>query len=100
MSTTTPCHLCSRAGPQLVLERHHLKTRREDKDLIELVCRECHKQIHALFPQRDLRNVALNLDSVEGLLANEKFLAARKFIQKIKPGETIRSRESKRKRGW
>ena len=87
------CPLCKRPVPDL-MEKHHLKTRRTDKKDTSLVCRECHKTIHSLFGNHELRNPILELDTLEGLLANERMQKAIKFIKKIPPGEYMRTRES------
>ena len=59
------CELCGRAG--LALTRHHLipKTRhanerakreftREERHQVILLCRPCHRQIHALLTEKEL----------------------------------------------
>ena len=77
------------------MEGHHLQTRRESK-VTDKVCRECHKILHGLFSNTQLRDPRLELDTLEGLLANEDLLRAVTFIrEKIKPGEFMRMRESK-----
>jgi len=76
------------------MEKHHLKTKRVDKKNTELVCRECHKTIHSLFSNTELRNPMLGLDTSEGLLANERMQKAIKFIKKLPPGEFMRTKES------
>ena len=48
------CPLCKRAVPEL-MEKHHLKTRRNNKKEIVSICRECHKTIHSLFRNQELR---------------------------------------------
>ena len=97
MSQTQLCPLCKRECPDKIMQRHHLQTRRES-DEIELVCRECHKTIHGLFSNKMLRDPKLNLDSIEGLLNNERFYKAVKFIRKLVPGDTIRMRDSHKKK--
>jgi|ETNvirnome_6_100_1030635.scaffolds.fasta_scaffold00443_25 hypothetical protein len=93
------CLLCKRKDNALILGRHHLKTKRTDKKEIELICRECHKAIHGLFKQSDLRDPKLKLDCVEGLLENKRLQKAIKFIQKIPPGTFMKMKESKYKKG-
>ncbi len=80
------------------MEEHHLLTRRKSKDTVALICRECHKSLHGLFQNQDLRNPALELDSIEGLLANEQFQKALTFIRKVPPGTAISMRDSRRKK--
>lgn len=80
------------------MERHHLQTRRKDKDDVEQICRACHRTIHGLFTQRELRDVRLGLDSVEGLLTNQQFVKALGYIKKTFPGTQIRMREARTRR--
>lgn len=90
------CPLCQRED--VFMEDHHLQTRRKDKDDVQSICRECHKTIHGLFTQRDLRNSDLGLDTVEGLLANERFQKALTHIKKLAPGAMMRMREARTRR--
>ena len=90
------CPLCQRAGA--AVERHHLQTRRKDRADTEEVCRECHKTIHGLFSQRELRDDRLGLNTVDGLLANDRFKRALEHIKKIPPGAQMRMREARTKR--
>lgn len=86
------------------MEKHHLRTRREERHDSEKICRECHKTIHGLFTLQELRDSRKGLDSVEGLLQNERFVKAVSFIRKTPPGASIRMRLSNdargRKRRW
>ena len=96
------CPLCKRECPSNIMEKHHLQTRRKDKADTELICRECHKTIHALWTNTELRDAHLGLDTVEGLLEQERFLKAVKYIAKLTPGQRMKMSESnhrKRKRG-
>lgn len=92
------CPLCERYGPDLRLEEHHLQTRRKSKDDVEEICQECHKTIHGLFTHRELRDSRLGLDTMEGLLANERFAKALNHIKKLPPGTKMKMREAKSRR--
>jgi len=81
------------------MEEHHLVTRKVDKKNTVLLCRECHRQIHVLWADSDLRNRALGLDTIEGLREQPELQKALRFIRKVPPGSTTTVRESKRKRG-
>lgn len=81
------------------MEKHHLRTRRTDKDETELVCKDCHDTIHALFKNQELRDPRLGLDHLEGILADEKFQKALTFIKKFPPGEHMTVRESNHRKG-
>jgi flagellar biosynthesis regulator FlbT len=85
-----------RQCPDRLMQRHHLETRRES-DETEEICRECHKTIHGLFSNTMLRNPKLNLNSIEGLMSNERFYKAVKFIRKLEPGDTMQMRDSRKK---
>ena len=97
MSDYQQCPLCKRKCPLSIMQRHHLETRRES-DRVEEICRECHKTIHGLFSNRMLRDTRMNLDSIDGLLSNDRFYKAVKFIRKLEPGDRIKMRDSKKKR--
>lgn len=96
MSKVKKCPLCKRQYPDRLMQRHHLGTRREG-DKTEQVCWECHKTIHGLFSNIMLRNPKLNLNSIEGLLSNERFYKAVTFIRKLEPGDTMQMRDSRKK---
>lgn len=97
MSKLKECPLCKRECPKSIMQRHHLQTRRES-DEVEEICRECHRTIHGLFSNTMLRDSKLNLDSIDGLLNNERFYKAVKFIRKLEPGDRIKMRDSNKKR--
>lgn len=78
------------------MQRHHLQTRRKDRHDIELICSDCHRSIHALFTNTDLRNEALDLQSVEGLLAHEHFAKHVKFIRRADPNGRVQTKTSRR----
>ena len=75
------------------MERHHLRTKRKEKTAVTRICRECHKTIHGLFEDRELKKGELTMD---GLLADERFQRALVYIRKVKVGGFMRMRERKR----
>lgn len=87
------CPLCERDGAPM--EAHHLQTRRKDKEDTEKLCQACHRQVHALFTNAELRDARLNLDTVEGLLADPRMVRAVAFIKKQPPGTKVTTRQSK-----
>lgn len=93
---TKTCPLCEREG--VAFEAHHLQTRRKDRHDTEDICVECHKSIHGLFTQRELRDTRLGLDTIEGLLGNERFAKALTFIKKIPPGSQMKMRQARSRR--
>jgi hypothetical protein len=93
------CPLCERTGiPDELMQNHHLKTRRKDSKSTESLCADCHKAVHGLFTNTQLRDSRLNLDSVEGLLEDERVQKALVFIKKQTPGTYMRMRESRNRR--
>lgn len=90
------CPLCERED--VMLESHHLETRRKDRDAIKEICVECHKTIHGLFTNTELRNSACNVDSIDGLLANERFNKALSFIKRVTPGTSVTMRQARSRR--
>jgi hypothetical protein len=92
------CPLCKRSGGRLVFERHHLRTKRTDKDLTERVCRECHKTIHGLFTHQQLRDPEAGLDTIEGLLADKQLTKALGYIRKVPPGAHMRMKQARGRR--
>ena len=86
------CPLCLRNLP--ALERHHLKTRRKDRADVEQICQGCHSQIHALFTNTDLRDPRLGLDTIEGLLENERMAKAIAFVKKHPVGARVTTNQS------
>ena len=92
------CPLCERICPTRLLERHHLRTRKKDKQDIELICRQCHRTIHALYTNAELRDPDFGADTIEGLLEKERFAQALCFIRKQPPETYVRVRGSARTR--
>lgn len=76
------------------MESHHLQTRRKDKSDTEELCQMCHRQVHALFTNTELRDERRQLDSVEGLLADERMRKAVAFVKKQPPGTRISTKQS------
>lgn len=92
------CPLCGREDVRLRMERHHLRTRRADRDLIERICHLCHKTIHSLWTNKELADPACDLDSIEGLLRDARFVKAVRFNARVTPGRNPRQRTSRHKR--
>lgn len=92
----TQCALCEREG--LLLTKHHLLPREEGgkEEHISLICQDCHRQIHALYTNKEL---ALRLDSIAKLRADEQIAKYLKFIRKqpaSKKTKVKKSREVRR----
>ena len=76
------------------MQKHHWHTRRVDKFDTELICADCHRQIHAFFGNKQ---IAAALSSVAALQADEEFARALAFIRKQAPGSRVRVRDSRKK---
>lgn len=100
------CQLCGRHGVELT--RHHLipRTRHRNKQVrkrferralleqILLVCRPCHKQIHALFSEKEL---ATRYNQRDALLADPDMARFVAWIR-TKPGTFVAPTQRNRKR--
>jgi hypothetical protein len=97
------CALCSRAAPQLT--RHHLVPRtlhkrprirrsftREERHTVILLCRPCHKQIHAVLTESEL---ARNYTTVAALAAHPDIARFVDWIARQPATADIRVRERK-----
>ena len=86
------CELCDRTCPKLtvhhLIPRQHTKRKKQDVGPTTDICQPCHKQIHALFTNKEL---AADLNSVDKLKSHprmEKFLA---WIRKQDPYKKVRT---------
>ncbi|ERH04241.1 MAG: hypothetical protein J07HR59_01371 [Halorubrum sp. J07HR59] len=67
----TTCALCRRRIPDgripdpQVVQRHHLRPERRDESPTVQLCRPCHKQIHALFTNAELRESYDDIDRLQ-----------------------------------
>ena len=91
------CPLCRRTTEQYT--KHHLipkcrnkKTKSKGGSILEPLCTDCHKQIHALFTEKEL---AKDYNTLEKL---QKHPQMRQFLNWAKkhPNGTIKVRMSKR----
>lgn len=55
----------------------------------ETICRDCHSAIHAQFSNKELER---EYNSVEALLANERFAKTVKFLSKQDPTRRMKTR--------
>ena len=60
------------------------------------ICRDCHRAIHELFPNKTLER---EFSTADALMANEDFRRMVAFIAKQDPTRKVRFRQSKRKWG-
>ncbi len=97
MISRLTCELCDRIVPELT-EHHLIPKEKGGKHLdTAMLCTMCHKQIHALYTNREL---AARLFSITRLRDDENIKKYLNFIVKI-PGDTvipIKKCKNKRKR--
>lgn len=92
------CPLCNRDNHKP--SDHHLipKCRGGGSKDTVCICADCHSAIHALFSNKELES---QYNTVESLLAHEKFSKTAKFISKQDPfgkTKTVRSKEHQKRR--
>ena len=85
------CALCKGEGTQLT--KHHLLPREEGGTVehIELLCEACHKQIHALYTNKEL---GVRLNTLEKLKEDSKIKKYIRFIKKQPAGKKIKISKS------
>lgn len=90
------CALCGREGVELT--EHHLTPKEMGGTFMEtaLLCRACHRQIHALYTNEDL--VRMGLTTIEALLTDPSVAAYLNYIRKQPPGVLPKVRKSARVR--
>lgn len=80
------CQLCGRIGVETTA--HHLvpkETGGRDGEIIRL-CLPCHRQIHALYSNREL---AMRLNTLNKLKNDERIVRYLRWIKNQDPGEEI-----------
>ena len=92
------CPLCERDCPDDLMQKHHLRTRKGDKHQTELVCKACHRAVHALFSNKELEVEESPLATVDGLKAHPNMAVHLKFIRKQDPAAYIKMATCKRVR--
>jgi hypothetical protein len=69
----TTCALCRRRVPDVgdpqAVQEHHLRPERRAESPTVMLCRPCHKQVHALFTNEELRE---GYDTAEALRGAER----------------------------
>lgn len=89
------CPLCKREVTSLT--DHHIVPKSRGGTQLVGICKDCHRQIHALFDNKTLEQ---ELNSVESLLANDQFAKYVKWVGKRPDGvvhKAKRSRDTKKR---
>ncbi|HZG70056.1 MAG TPA: hypothetical protein VEY51_00845 [Chondromyces sp.] len=88
---TGVCELCLREGVERT--EHHLTPKEMGGTFMPtaMLCKPCHKQIHALYTNEEL---AARLNTIRDLQQDEKIAAYIKWIRKQPPARLVKTRKS------
>lgn len=88
-----PCQLCDRDVEQLtahhLIPRQTVKRKQADPGLTIDICSPCHRQIHALYGNREL---AKYLNTIDKLKSEPKMIKFLNWIRKQDPKKKVRLR--------
>ncbi|MFK7820281.1 MAG: HNH endonuclease [Planctomycetaceae bacterium] len=94
--TAFHCPICLHEYERKQLTKHHLVPKSRKGTETVLVCKPCHKQIHAIFDEKELER---RFNTIESLVESEEFLPWVNWIRKRKPTSHIHvTRSGRRKR--
>ncbi|HSV14081.1 MAG TPA: HNH endonuclease signature motif containing protein [Tepidisphaeraceae bacterium] len=84
------CELCQRDVPRSMITLHHLTPRERGgtADDRSPLCKPCHKQLHAMFGNRQLERDYSTIEALRKAEALQPFL---KWIRKQKSGRNFRT---------
>jgi 5-methylcytosine-specific restriction endonuclease McrA len=90
------CPLCKRKV--LELTDHHIVPKSRGGTELVGICKDCHRQVHALFDNKQLEE---ELNTVDALLSNDQFAKFIKWVSKKPFGVVHKAKRSKdtKKRG-
>jgi 5-methylcytosine-specific restriction enzyme A len=90
------CALCERQVPIGLITQHHLtpKARGGTAEHKTPMCKPCHKQLHALFTNRELEQQYASIDALKSAETLQPFL---KWIRKQKGGRVFRTIDANRR---
>ena len=88
------CELCRHEYERRELTKHHVVPKSRGGTDTVLLCRPCHKQVHALFTEKELEAEYDTLAKLEAAEALQPFL---RFIRKRKPTKKIGVKTAKSK---
>lgn len=90
------CELCRRQGVPKLTEHHLIPREEGGKDMqTAWLCEDCHRQIHALFTNKEL---AVRLNTLELLENDEKIERYLKYIRKQAPTKKAKIKKSRERR--
>jgi len=84
------CALCRRCVPPQLITLHHLTPKQKGGQAEQRIalCKPCHKQLHAMFSNKEL---AREYDSLESLRRSPRLAAFLEWIGRQKPGRNFRT---------
>lgn len=87
------CELCRRVGIPKITE-HHLTPREVGGASmpVALLCEACHKQIHALYTNKEL---AMRLNTIQSLEHDERISKYLRYIRKQPPTKSVTIKKSR-----
>ena len=88
------CEVCLHEYERRELTRHHVVPKSRGGTETVLLCRPCHKQVHALFTEKELER---EYGTVDALLSADEMQPWLQFIRKRKPTKKLTVRTSKSK---
>lgn len=89
------CPICQHEYDRKELTKHHLIPKSRKGKITTLICSPCHKQIHAVFSEKELER---RFNTIESLIEAEEFRPWVNWIRRRKPTGRIRTTRSGRRR--
>lgn len=89
------CPLCLHPYDRRELTRHHLVPKSRGGRETILLCRPCHRQLHAVYTEKELER---RFPTVELLLSAEELQPYLVWVRRRKPAKRIATRTARRKR--
>lgn len=90
-----PCPLCKRDMLLCNLTKHHLVPKSRGGRETEKICRTCHRQLHALFSNKELEK---ELNSVESLKENAEIQKYLTWVANKNPDKYFRADKPERRK--
>lgn len=90
------CAICQHTYQRAQLTKHHLVPRSRKGKATVLVCSACHRQVHAVFTEKEL---ARSCDTLDKLLAATELQPWIAWVRERKPRGRLSVRTSRRKSG-
>lgn len=89
------CPLCRHGYARRELTKHHLVPKSRGGKETVLLCRPCHRQLHAIYTEKELER---RFPTVDALLAAEELQPYFAWVRRRKPTKHVAVKTAKRKR--